>query len=193
MTTRAADRYRAGMSATPELIEDHEAEWFAAQAIVPGTEVHADPDVTWVVRPYGAWGNAGTRVRFDPANAARRLDALLARYTTNGVGMGLWVAPGATPANLGALLKARRILCRRHYPAMARELAGAATTRARIAGITMTEVEDVEEFRTVAYPSIGRLSTPRRRQSFAGLAAHLAARPRRVHAFVARLDGKPVG
>lgn len=99
-------------------VERHDAEWFAAQAVVPGAEVHVDPDVVWVVEPWGAWNNAGTMIRFAPDTAAGRLDELLKRYRTNGRGMGLWVSPAATPANLPALLKARRILCRKRYPAM---------------------------------------------------------------------------
>src|SRR4029077_12253856 len=100
------------------LVERHDGEWFAAQAVVPGAEVHVDPDVIWVVDPSGAWSNAVTMIRFTPAAAASRLDHLLARYHANGRGMGLWVSPAASPATLPALFKARRILCRKRYPAM---------------------------------------------------------------------------
>ena len=42
------------------LVERHVAEWLRAQAIVPGVELHDDPDITWVVHPGRAWSNAAS-------------------------------------------------------------------------------------------------------------------------------------
>ena len=105
------------------LVERHHAEWFLAERMVPGAEVHRDRDVTWVVHSGQAWRNAGIMVRFSASSAERRLDTLLARYRAHGRGMALWISPAATPGNLPALLRARRLRCQKHFPAMLRRLA----------------------------------------------------------------------
>src|SRR5262249_39155400 len=66
------------------LIEREIAAWIEAQDVVPGAEVHRDPDVTWVVQPGHAWGNSGTLIRFTPESAPGRLDDLIRRYRANG-------------------------------------------------------------------------------------------------------------
>jgi len=91
------------------LVERHAAEWFRANAIVPGAELHDDPDVTWVVKPGSVWSNAGVMVRFSATSAGGRLATLVARYREDGRGMALWISPAATPDNLPELLRARRL------------------------------------------------------------------------------------
>jgi GNAT superfamily N-acetyltransferase len=175
------------------LVERHVAEWFRAQAVVPETEVHDDADVTWVVQDGSVWGNAGTLVRFTSPSAAGRLDEMLARYRAHGTGMGLWVSPAATPTHLPDLLRARRMRCRKYFPAMVRRLNEPAPTRARVAGLEIRAVENPDEFLTTPHPSIGCLTTPRRRHAFVHLRSMTAAQPRRTWSFVAWLDGTPVG
>jgi len=41
------------------LVERHHAEWFLAERVVRGVEVHQDRDLTWIVHPGQAWRNAG--------------------------------------------------------------------------------------------------------------------------------------
>jgi len=173
-------------------VERHDAAWFAAQAVVPGAEVHVDPDVTWVVEPWGAWNNAATMIRFAPAAAASRLDHLLARYRANGRGMGLWISPAATPPGLPGLLKARRILCRKRYPAMLKQLDGVMARKEREPRLEIRLVDDVEPFTVSPHPLIGPLTTPRRRRGLEAMRALIAARPRRTWPFVAWLDGRAV-
>jgi len=72
-----------------ELVERHHREWFLAERVVPGAEVHDDTDCTWVVHAGQAWRNAGIMARFPAASAGRRLDALLARYRKHGRGIAL--------------------------------------------------------------------------------------------------------
>ncbi len=175
------------------LVERHVAEWFRSSAVVPGAELHDDPDVTWVVKPGSVWNNAGVMVRFSAASAAGRLDTLVARYRDDGRGMGLWISPAATPDNLEELLRARRLNCRKRFPAMVRDLAEPDAARAMPPGLTIRGVLDPSEFEKTPHPSIGPVTTPRRRHMLDGLAARLRARPARTFAFVAWLDGKPVG
>ena len=45
------------------LVESHTAEWMAQQGSTPGTELHRDPDATWLVQPGAAWSNAAAGLR----------------------------------------------------------------------------------------------------------------------------------
>jgi GNAT superfamily N-acetyltransferase len=175
------------------LVERHHAERFLAEAMVPGAEVHHDPDITWVVHPGQAWRNAGIMVRFSAASAERRLDTLLARYEEHGRGMALWVSPAATPANLPALLRTRRLRCQKHFPAMLRRLADPVSEGTLPAQLEIRRVVDVAEYETTPHPTIGPLTTPLRRQAFERLRALVADRSDRARAFVAWIDGSPVG
>ena len=183
-----------GVIADPALLVEHNvAEWLRAQAVVPGVELHDDPDITWVVHPGRVWSNAGVMIRLTRVSAPVRLDTLVARYRAHRRGMGLWVSPLATPDTLPALLKARGLRCRKRFPAMLRDL-----TRARPAtrvppGITIRAVTDVEPFRTTPHPSIGPLTTPLRRTAFESLRAILRGEPDRCRAFVAWAGKTPVG
>jgi GNAT superfamily N-acetyltransferase len=175
------------------LVERHTAEWFRLHAIVPGAEVHVDPDITWVVSHGSAWANAGTLVRFTAESAGRRLDALVARYAAHGRGMGLWIAPDATPPDLPRLLRARRLHCRKHFPAMLRRLDRDPPKQSGPPDIECRPVDDVTVFERIAHPSIGPITTPIRRARLDSLRALVTARPVRTWAYVAWLAGEPVG
>jgi hypothetical protein len=58
--------------------------WYAAQADVPGAEVHRDPDITWMLSNGATRPNSGTALRFSGARAARRLDQILNRFAQHG-------------------------------------------------------------------------------------------------------------
>jgi GNAT superfamily N-acetyltransferase len=175
------------------LVERHLAEWLRAQAIVPEVEIHDDPDVTWIVHPGRAWSNCGVMLRFSEQSAAARLDTLVARYQKHGRGMGLWVSPAATPKTLPVLLRARRLNCRRNFPAMMRDLT---TTRREMplpAGLDIRTISDVEEFRRAPHPSIGPITTLHRKRSLETLRTHVTETPPRTWGFVAWHGDKPVG
>ena len=173
-------------------VERHTAEWFRAQDIVPAAEVHDDPDVVWIVQPGSAWGNAGVMVRLSASNAGDRLNVMIERYRRNGAGMGLWVSPHATPAGLIAWLKERRLHCRKHFPAMMRTKHDRAALR-RVPGLTYRAIDDPSEFLETPHPSIGPITTPKRRYALTRLGALTAQRPQTTWGFIASLDGRPVG
>lgn len=176
------------------LVERHMGELYRVEAVVPEAEVHADPDITWIVQPGSVWGNAGVLVRFTPASAAGRLDTLIARYREQGRGMGLWISPSATPPDLPELLRSRGLHCRKRFPAMVRDLTTARTLRrAPPRDLEIHRVEDPDVFRKIAHPSIGPNTTARRRYALRCLRTLVLETGGRVHAFVAWLDGKPVG
>jgi ribosomal protein S18 acetylase RimI-like enzyme len=175
------------------VVERHHQEWFLAERVVPGAEVHHDRDCTWVVHSGQAWRNAGIMARFSAASAGRRLDVLLARYREHGRGMALWVSPLATPGNLPELLTVRRLRCQKYFPAMLRRLTKTVPRRAAPAGLDIRRVVDLAEFERTPYPAIGPLTTLLRRQAFVRLQA-LASEPAgRTRHFVAWLEDTPVG
>ena len=116
---RGAQTFDASLSL---LVERNTAESFVAESAVPGVEVHADPDVTWVVHPGNVWRNAAVMIRLSNENAASQIDSMIERYRRHRRGMGLWLSPDARPAHLPALLRARGFRCRKHYAAMVRTL-----------------------------------------------------------------------
>lgn len=175
------------------LVERHHAEWFAAEACVAGTEVHSDRDVTWLVHPVEAWRNSGIMVRLSASTASRRLDTLVARYQKHGRGMALWISPSATPDNLAELLKARKLRCRQHFPAMLRHLSASTRAPERPAGLEIRRVERIDEFERMPHPAIGPLTTPLRRAALQRIAALIGARPARSVISVAWSNGQPVG
>jgi GNAT superfamily N-acetyltransferase len=176
------------------LVERHHAEWFVAEGMVPGVEVHRDKDVTWIVHSGEFWRNAGILARFTPASAARRLDIMFERYRVHGRGMALWVGPATTPGNLTELLKARGLRCQKYYPAMLRSLSDVSTIAATpAAGLEIRRVDDINVFRKTPHPSIGPVTTALRRQALERLRSLIADPADRTQAFVAWLDGQPVG
>jgi GNAT superfamily N-acetyltransferase len=175
------------------LVERHHADWFVAEGLVPGAEVHRDRDITWVVHSGQAWRNAGIMVRFAAASAERRLDTLLVRYQQHGRGMALWISPSATPGNLPELLRARRLRCQTYFPAMLRTLADDVPRRAVPGALEIRPVVDVGEYESAPHPAIGPITTPLRRQAFERLRALTADPSGRTRAFVAWLKGRPIG
>jgi GNAT superfamily N-acetyltransferase len=175
------------------LVERHVAEWLRVQAIAPGVELHDDPDITWVVHPGRAWSNAGVMIRFSERSAPSRLDTLVDRYRAHRRGMGLWVSPAATPETLPDLLKARGLRCRKHFPAMVRDLSKAMPPAKAPVGVTIRPVTDVDRFRATPHPSIGPLTTPLRRAAFESLRAVVRGEPERCRAFVAWSGETAVG
>jgi ribosomal protein S18 acetylase RimI-like enzyme len=175
------------------LVERHHAECFVAEGSVPGTEIHEDPDVTWLVHSGATWRNAGIMVRLSETTANRRLGTLVARYQKHGRGMALWISPCATPENLSEVLKARGLRCQKYFPAMVRHLAASTPVRSLPEGVDIRVLEDVEEFTKTPHPAIGPLTTPLRRAALQRVEALISDRQRRTVAHVAWLDGTPVG
>jgi GNAT superfamily N-acetyltransferase len=175
------------------LVEREHAEWFKAERVVPGVEVHEDRDVTWIVHSGQAWRNAGIHIRFSPSSAARRLDAMIDRYQRHRRGMALWISPAATPTNITDLLTERRLRCRKYFPAMTRNLADRQTPFHQTKPLIIRRVSDLAEFQRTPHPAIGALTTQLRRQAFDRLRALLSEPLARSRNYVAWLNDEPVG
>jgi len=175
------------------LIEREHAEWFVAERVVPGVEVHHDRDITWIVHAGQAWRNAGIMVRLSPSSAARRIDALIDRYRRHRRGMALWISPAATPADIADLLTTRRLRCRKYFPAMMRTLADRVAPVRPPQRLVVRRVTDPEEFRKTPHPAIGPLTTELRRKAFDRLRALASDPSGRTLNYVAWLDDQPTG
>jgi len=174
------------------LLERHIADWLRAQVVAPGVELHDDPDIVWVVHPGSAWSNAGVMIRLAAKTAAARLDVLVGRYRQHQRGMGLWVTAAATPETLPQLLRDRGLRCRKHFPAMLRDLSSPVDVHRLPIGITIRPVEDPEQFQ-VPHPFIGPLTTPLRRAAFQTWSSLLRLTGNRCHALVAWCGDVAVG
>jgi len=167
--------------------------WYAAQANVPGIEVHRDPDITWMLSNGASRSNSGTSIRFAPSTTPRRLHQIYKHYVQHGRGMGLWVDDDATPADLTERLKDLGFRCRKRFPGMLCDL----SKLRRIAvpkGIRIIQTPHHAMYLRHPHPYFGPVTTAIRRHELNRL-AHMAAQwPKRFFDFVALEAGnRPVG
>lgn len=167
------------------LIERHQVEACAVEADVPCAEVHQDSDVTWTVHGGSAWRNNAVMVRLGAKTAARKLDTMIRRYERHGRGMGVWVSPLATPSDLSKLLTARRLHCRKHFPAMIRTVDASMRSPALLAGVEIRALGEAT--------LLERVTTARRRCELERLRVRLADPSARTRVFDAWVDGTAVG
>ncbi len=191
MTTNLCTQVREVQDPDAVLATEREmAAWIAAHHGVPGIEVHADSDATWMVQPGAAWANCVVNVRFEE-RAAGRLDRILRRYRATKRGVGFWISPFATPADLTRHLDARGLRCRKHFPAMFCDLKALPQTVKPLGDITISVLDDHAIFEKHAHPYFGDIRTKLRRFELTRLDYLNQQRPRRVWDFVAWRDGKP--
>lgn len=182
MTSRAA--------ADVLTIERHYVEAFSAEARVPGVEVHIADDVAWMVHDGSAWRNSAIMVRMSTAAASRRLKRLVGRYERHGRGFGVWVSPLSTPADLRQRLTGHGLRCRKHFPAMLRDVAGTNPSLIAPAGLDIVPLRDV----TPSQPNpVGRPTTARLRCELERLRVLLADPAGRTRVFMAVSDDEVFG
>ena len=126
--------------ATPEQLADavqrNQAEWihFEGQHL-PGVELHADRDVTWVCSTVAGRPNAVAMARFNARDVGARIERIVRRYKQLDASTVWWVGPSSAPADLGKHLRGAGFHCFKHFPGMATDLrrlraAGPAPARA---------------------------------------------------------------
>ncbi|HSP66505.1 MAG TPA: GNAT family N-acetyltransferase [Bryobacteraceae bacterium] len=174
------------------VVENLEA-WYAAQADVPGIEVHRDPDVTWMLSNGTTWANSGMSMRFSAKTAGMRLDEIFKRYAQHGRGIGFWVDDQATPADLTDHLKRLGLRCKKRFPGMWCDL----TKLPKVTvpeGIRIIRTPHHSMYLRHPHPNLGPITTEIRRHELNRL-AHLAAQwPDHFFDFVALAPGnRPVG
>jgi GNAT superfamily N-acetyltransferase len=167
--------------------------WYAAQADVPGIEVHCDADITWMLSNGRTWSNSGVSLRFEPKAARKRLDRILKRYAKHARGIGFWVDDDATPADLTDHLKALGLRCKKRFPGMQCDLASLPKIKVP-SGIRIIRTPHHSMYLRHPHPYFGPITTAIRRHELNRL-AHLAAEwPDRFLDFVALAAGnRPVG
>jgi len=167
--------------------------WCAAQADVPGVEVHRDPDITWMLSNGATWSNSGTSLRFEPKTARKRLHQIYKQFAKHGRGIGFWVDDEATPADLTNYLKDLSLRCKKRFPGMWCDLAKLPAIQAP-AGIRIIQTPHYSLYLRHPHPYFGPITTAIRRHELNRL-AHLAAQwPKQFFGFVALAAGnRPVG
>ena len=175
------------------LVVENLESWYAAQADVPGIEVHRDPDVTWMLSNGTAWANSGTSMRFDAKTARKRLEQIFKRYAGHGRGIGFWVDDHATPADLTDHLKRLGLRCKKRCPGMWCDLAKLPTIPVPD-GIRIVQTPHHSMYLRHPHPYFGPIKTAIRQHELNRL-AHLAAQwPNHFFDFVALAAGnRPVG
>ena len=152
---------------------------------MPCAEVHIDADVAWVVHSGSTWRNSAIAVRFRDGEAPGRLAAMIRRYQQHGRGMGMWVSPLSTPADLAALLHSRGLRCRRYFPGMLRTLDAPSPSDDAPGGVEIRPL-NAESVSPRTRTVIGRCEAER-------LRVRLADPAQRTHVFEASVDGQSVG
>lgn len=167
--------------------------WYAAQADVPGIELHRDPDITWMLSHGTTWSNCGTALRFSASNAGLRLDQILKRYAQHGRGAGFWVDDEATPGDIGERLKERGLRCRKRFPGMWCDLAKLPKIPVP-KGIRIIQMPHHSMYLRHPHPYFGSITTAIRRHELNRLAHMSAAWPKKFFDFVALgAENRPIG
>jgi len=174
------------------VVENLEA-CYAAQADVPGIEVHRDPDITWMLSNGTTWSNSGTSLRFEPKTARKRLDQIFKRYSKHSRGVGFWVDDDATPTDLTDHLKHLGLRCKKRFPGMLCDLAKLSKIPVP-EGIRIVRTPHHSMYLRHPHPYFGPVTTGIRQHELNRL-AHLAAQwPDHFFDFVALAAGnRPVG
>ncbi|MCU1335049.1 MAG: acetyltransferase [Bryobacterales bacterium] len=180
----------AGLS--PKVMRNLEA-WYAAQADVPGIEVHRDPDITWMLSNGTTWSNSGTSIRFEPKTVRKRLNQIYKRFERHGRGIGFWIDDDAAPADLTDHLKGLGLRCKKRFPGMWCDLAKLPKIAAP-KEIRIIRTPHHSMYLRHPHPYFGPITTAIRRHELNRL-AHLAAQwPDQFFDFVALAAGnRPVG
>ena len=167
--------------------------WYAAQADVPGIEVHRDPDITWMLSNGVGGSNCGAALRFSANDAGPRLDQILRRYAEHRRGAGFWVDHEATPEDIEEHLKERGLRRRKRFPGMSCDLAKLPKIPVP-AGVRIIQTPHHSMYLRHPHPFFGPITTALRRHELNRL-AHLAAQwPNQFFDFVALAAGnRPVG
>ena len=184
--------------ATPEQLADavqrNQAEWihFEGQHL-PGVELHADRDVTWVCSTVAGRPNAVAMARFNARDVGARIERIVRRYKQLDASTVWWVGPSSAPADLGKHLRGAGFHCFKHFPGMATDLQRLRSAGPAPAGVKLSQVHDFSTFERHEHAFFGPMTTERRRNFLEGERILCAVEPRRAFAFVATLSGEPLG
>jgi ribosomal protein S18 acetylase RimI-like enzyme len=200
MTSRAAtlrrSRSRVLTDATADQLADavqrNQAEWIRFEGKLPDVELHDDPDVTWVCSSALGRPNSVALARLTPQAADRRIERILEGYRQVSASNVWWIGPLSRPDDLGTRLRAAGFHCFKHFPGMALD-ARRLRTFAAPKELKIQQLVDFSVFENAEHPFFGPPTTERRRNFIDGERRLCAARPQRLFAFIASIDGEPLG
>ena len=175
-------------------VQRNQAEWIRFEGLhLPDVELHDDRDVTWVCSDVTGRPNAVAMARFAADRADERIAQILRRYEQFKSSTVWWVGPNSSPADLGKRLRGAGFHCFKHFPGMALDLRRIVKSERMPANLKLSQVADFSIFDKSEHPYFGPMTTQRRWNFLEAERALCAVRPRRAFAFVASIDGEPLG
>jgi ribosomal protein S18 acetylase RimI-like enzyme len=177
-----------------EAVQRNQAEWihFEGQHL-PGVELHADRDVTWVCSDVTGRPNSVAMARFSARDADARIQQIVRRYKQLDASTVWWVGPHSAPAELAKHLRGAGFHCFKHFPGMALDLRQIGTGARVPAQLKLAQVSDFDIFEHYEHPFFGPMTTDRRRNFLEGERVLCGVEPRRAFAFIAAIAGEPLG
>jgi ribosomal protein S18 acetylase RimI-like enzyme len=175
-------------------VQRNQAEWIRFEGLhLSDVELHDDRDVTWVCSDTTGRPNAVAMARFADGHADPRIAQIARRYRAFNSSTVWWVGPDSSPATLGKSLRAAGFHCFKHFPGMALDLRRVVKSHRLPPNLKLAQVADFSIFEKREHPYFGPMTTERRRNFLDAERLLCAARPRRAFAFVASIDGEPLG
>lgn len=179
-------------------LENNLAAYLAYYGRVPGTRLHQDPTVTWVLTGiHEPFFNAVVRTSLPPDHLDAAIDVTLAPFIARRVPMLWWVTPSTRPTGLGGRLEAHGLIYRGEGSGMAADLRSLPENETPPAGFTIEEVADIVQLRQWIRTNEAAYDTNAARagadityiavESAVGFGAHKPYRR-----FLGRLNGVPV-
>ena len=175
-------------------VQRNQAEWIRFEGLhLSDVELHDDRDVTWVCSDVTGRPNVVAMALFAAERADARIDQIVRRYQQRGSSTVWWVGPNASPADLGKRLRNAGFHCFKHFPGMALELRRIVKPDRVPPKLKLARVTDFSIFDEREHPYFGPMTTERRKNFLEGERLLCAVRPLRAFAFVASIDGEPLG
>jgi GNAT superfamily N-acetyltransferase len=177
-----------------EAVQRNQAEWirFEGQHL-PDVELHDDRDAIWVCSTVSGRPNAVAMARFAAERTDARIDRIVHRYKDLPASTVWWIGPNSSPPDLGKRLRAAGFHCFKHFPGMSLDLKRLVKSDHVPPNLRLSQVTDFSVFDKREHPYFGPMTTERRRNFLAGERLLCAVRPQRAFAFVAAVDGEPLG
>ena len=183
-------------SALAAALEDNLAGYLTYYSSVPGTRLHQDATVTWMLTGIQEpFFNAVVRSSLPPDHLDAAIEVTLAPFTARRVPMLWWVTPSTRPTWLGTRLEAHGLVYRGEGSGMAASLHALPEDDPPPAGFAVEEVTNVAQLRELIRTNEEAYDTNAAQadvtyvavESAVGFGAH---RPYRR--FLGRLNGRPV-
>jgi len=182
-------------AALAKAIEDNICELLRLFKLLPGGEVHDDPDLFWSITdiPFPLL-NSLTRARFTDETVESRIDEVVTHYKKRNVPLLWWIGPSSTPGNLVECLEKHSFIEDGYSPGMALDLSDLYENIHPPEGLTIERVDDLKKLSALCQvmSTVFHLPDFVRRAVIDLLTYNGFSIDAPMHNYLACLDGKPV-